>query len=255
MNTMSDSEKLDAILVAMNSITERLGNIEIKLDDLGERMVKIEDRVDGIDEKMNEFEEKNDNCITALETKVSVQDHQQLILKVEQYMDDVRRRNLMSELYDKRLNLLIYGLEESAWETKEKTKIVFNQFLTDGLAIDPSEIHLVDVHRLPQHPLIIRGKHITRPIIIKLPDVFEKTKIMRSLSNLKEFNQNRHERLKTNIGNVFISDHLPKEFQIHKKKLLRKFKEARSEQKKTFWKAVDGEYCLFIDNVKHSPSE
>ena len=64
--------------------------------------------------------------------------------------DQGRKQHLMIDLCNKRLNLLIYGSEDDkAWETKEQSKAIIDDFLLDALQIDPAEIHLVDVHRLP----------------------------------------------------------------------------------------------------------
>ena len=42
----------------------------------------------------------------------------------------------MQESYDKRLNLLIHGIEESDdWETLKKTKKLIHYFMKDGLLI------------------------------------------------------------------------------------------------------------------------
>ena len=139
----------------------------------------------------------------------------------------------MVDLYNKRLNLLIYGFEENeAWETKEQLKAIIDNFLLYALQIDSAEIHLVNVRRLPRYPISFRGKQVTRPIIIKLPKVFEKKKIMDSLPKLKAYNQKRGE-LATSNSSIFISEHQPKEFQNHKKSLMFKFKEAREENKST----------------------
>ena len=74
---------------------------------------------------------------------------------------------------------------------------------------------------------------------------------MNSLPKLKAYNLKRGELAITNLS-IFISDHLPKEFQNHKKSLMSKFKEAREENKSTYWKAVDCEYCLFVEDTKIS---
>jgi len=64
----------------------------------------------------------------------------------------------MKESYDKRLNVLIYGVKEdnnNAWEKRETTVQKFKDFLQDGLKIeDPTDIEYVDIHRLPQHPTV-----------------------------------------------------------------------------------------------------
>ena len=88
----------------------------------------------------------------------------------------------MIDLYNKRLNFFNYGFEDSnAWKTKEQSKAIIDDFLFGLFQIDPAEVHLVDVHRLRRHPVSFRGKQATRPIIIKLPNVFEKKKTMNSL--------------------------------------------------------------------------
>jgi len=46
---------------------------------------------------------------------------------------------LMQESYNKRLNILIHGIEEDenqVWEKRETTNEKFENFLTDGLNID-----------------------------------------------------------------------------------------------------------------------
>ena len=55
---------------------------------------------------------------------------------------------------------------------------------------------------------------------------------MDSLPKLKAYNQKRGEFASSKLS-IFISEHLPKEFQNHKKSLMSKFKEARDENKST----------------------
>ena len=50
----------------------------------------------------------------------------------------------------------------------------------------------------------------------------------------------------TNL-NTYITDHLPATFQEQRKLLLAHYKEVK-KNKKTIWKALDGNYPLFIDN-------
>ena len=75
---------------------------------------------------------------------------------------------------------------------------------------------------------------------------------MNSLLQLKAYNHKRGELATTNLS-IFISEHLPKEFQNHKKSLMPKFKEAREENKSTYRKAVDGKYCLFVEDSRIPP--
>ena len=48
--------------------------------------------------------------------------------------------------------------------------------------------------------------------------------------------------------NTYITDYLPAKFQEQQKLLLPYYKEAKKNKKKTMWKALDGNYTLFIDN-------
>ena len=57
----------------------------------------------------------------------------------------------------------------------------------------------------------------------------------------------RKESGSTNL-NTYITDHLLAKFQEQRKLLLSHYKEAKNNKKKTMWKALDGNYTLFIDN-------
>ena len=86
-------------------------------------------------------------------------------------------------------------------------------------------------------------KKTTRPVIIKLSSVFDKQSIFKAAKNLKNFNQNSNSK-------VYITEHLPAEFMKQKQALLSQFKEARQNNKKTKWRIVHDEYCLFVDETK-----
>ena len=107
-------------------------------------------------------------------------------VKYLEYMaDEAKKGALQQESCNKRLNSLIHGVEEEkelVWEDKTQTLVKLNKFLKEGLQIELSSLQLVDMHRLPQRLLIIRGKRVTRSIIIKLTNASDKHRIM---SNLK----------------------------------------------------------------------
>ena len=70
---------------------------------------------------------------------------------------------LMQDSYNKCLNILFHGIEEDkddAWETNENILKKINDFLTTVLKIDLRDINVVDIHRLPQPPLIMKSKKI-----------------------------------------------------------------------------------------------
>ena len=130
-----------------------------------------------------------------LVNKASKNDFEDLldcIIDLENQAERAKRDSLQRESYCKRFNLLIHGLDESKdspWEPNAETQIIFNEFLTQGLHLDPIEIPLVDIHRLPQRPIVKNRKSFIRPIVIKLLNTADKHKIMKSLGNLKAYNQ------------------------------------------------------------------
>ena len=95
----------------------------------------------------------------------------------------LKKQNLSREFYSKRFKYLIHGIPESSdnvWETRQLTEKLFRKFVAEGLQIkDKNPIKLADIHRLPQHPIYDSNKRkINRPIIVKLMDIFNKTKFL-----------------------------------------------------------------------------
>ena len=78
----------------------------------------------------------------------------------------------MKESYDKRLNMLIHGMQEdnnNVWKKREKTIEKFQNFLKNGLKItNPNEIKFLDIPRLPQQPITKNGRPVHRLIVVKL---------------------------------------------------------------------------------------
>ena len=67
----------------------------------------------------------------------------------------------MQESYNKRLNLLIYGIQEDdkqVWEKRNVTISKLENFLKNGLKIEPDDIEVADIHRLPQNQMMNNGK-------------------------------------------------------------------------------------------------
>ena len=122
------------------------------------------------------------------------------------------------------------------------------QNMQDGQQIEnPSSIAKVDCHRLPQRPVFRNRKKVIRPIIIKLSNAMDKRYLFRQLKHLKTYNSTR--RLPKEKS-AFITEHLPKRFQIKRKQLMPQFKLVRSLYQKTALKAEAGHYNLYVDNVK-----
>ena len=152
-----------------------------------------------------------------LDTKADIDLIKQLkqkIISFKEFQSNYEKALLMKESYNKRLNILIHGIQEdnnNVWEKREKTIEKFQDFLKKGLKIDPNEIKLSDIHRLPQQPITRNGKPVHRPIIVKLLTIHDKNLIFKSAKNLGPYNAMRKESGSTNL-NTYITDHLPAKF-------------------------------------------
>ena len=140
---MSIEAQLDQILVCLETLTKRLDAIDAKYKTANARTNEVEEKFDA---KLNEIERQVKN-------KVCRNEFNHLENQFKKQIDSVYEEKLMKETYDKRLNLLIHGLEES--ETNDQTTKIFHDFLTEGLQIDPTSMNIIDIHRLPQKPIFV----------------------------------------------------------------------------------------------------
>ena len=186
------------------------------------RIERIENKIDNFESRLNQIEstlnkriEKLDNKVKHIPTQDNLIKLENRVKQIEQTLKINKKEELLRELYSKRLNILIHGLDESkeAWETTAQTKTVLTKFFTEGLEIDLNSLSLVDCHRLPQRPIFKEGQKITRPIILKLANAFDKRFIFKAASKLKNYNmQDSGHSLSSNEKtnkSVYITEHLP----------------------------------------------
>ena len=149
-----------------------MSSLEHKLDQILQKLAALEKKVDSCNTRIFKLENKTaalERNLTAKEESIDILDEK--MNKFEKFVLDFENTAIMQESYNKRLNVLIHGIEEdegNAWEKREATVQKFKTFLNDGLNINPDDIELDDIHRLPQHPIKKNGKTMHRPIIVKL---------------------------------------------------------------------------------------
>ena len=80
----------------------------------------------------------------------------------------------------------MHGIKETPWETKEKTIEIFNQFILQGLRLNPNDFCIIDLHQLPQTPITKNGVQSTRPIIVLLLIVPLKNMLSSRLSQISK---------------------------------------------------------------------
>ena len=81
------------------------------------------------------------------------------ILQLRERNRDLEAQIMEKESYDKRLNILIHGIDEEVNEQNLQTRQKFEDLLNYTLEIDPKSIPIVDLHRLPQFPTQKNYKH------------------------------------------------------------------------------------------------
>ena len=178
-----------------------------------------------------------------------------LIAQSEKQQLKASKLKLQNEAYSKRFNDLIHGIPEdpkNPWKSRDSTVKLFHKFLIDGLKFeDFNELPLVDIHRLPQRPVLAvysdKGR-VNRPIIIKLYNSDDKHWLSR-LKFLKSYNDKRYAENRE-AKPVFVTEHLPTPYYEQKKALMSLFKKARNENKKTSWAVINGDYSLLVDGVR-----
>ena len=241
--------KLDQLITLVTNLNAKFDVLDSKVENLSKRLVCLEEKVkDKFAEVDNELKLKTSSAHTdELQGKVSSLEDQ-----LEVLYSDLKKDALMKESYEKRLNILVHGLREteSPWEKREDSLSLFRDFVKDGLKIDdPTSIAVVDAHRLPQRPIFKNGKRICRPLIVKLSTISDKNKIFGHVKNLKNFNEARNLTL-LHDKFVYVSNHLPRDFVLQKKRLYPQYKEALSKNLKPFWRIEDGSYNLYVNNIK-----
>ena len=251
-------KKMDTIISSLIKMEQRLDGIEKEIcknsTKLGEIEKKLNLRCDSIEEQLKEVVDKKsfehlkvkvklveESFVSESNTIAKISDQ---VLQLDERFTKFRKETendlLAKELYDKRFNLLVHGIDENkemAWETRIESEEKLRKFLAEGLQIPSSHaIAIADVHRLPQHAISKQGKRVTRPIIVKLTSYNDKNLIMKSLKNLKKFNAERKEKYGCDVNYIFVTEHLPKEVLLQKKRLIPVFKQAKQLGKKVMWK-------------------
>ena len=258
------ASKLDQVLAAIEQNSARLINLESQFNSFdkqlkaidqkfSERCSTLENGLAALDLNVQEVNDRISVVESSINAKLEEIDEKQEIrtgveAKFEQRLHQLEKENIMHESYSKRLNLLVHGLEErkSEIEIKQQTKSIFETFLTETLELEINAVNIVDLHRLPQHPIKKNGIRINQPVIVKVLTTFDKDIIFQNAAKLRSYNESRD-------SPVYITDHLPKLFYNKKKSLRSQFLAAKKEGKKTKWAAYDGKYCLYIDNKRFEP--
>ena len=225
--------KLDQLFKEVREINIKITNVEAKLDS---SIRRLDQNLERLTEHVNE------------QLQTAFQKISEVEMKLQDQFKTFESKQILSDLYSKKNNLIIHGLPERGEnEKRDKSLQLVKSFLTDQLKIH-QPIAILDAHRLRARKTNDGRPVKSRPLIFKLSNIFDKNLIM---SNLKK--------LKPDVSStrqiVYVNQHLPVSMVKQKAKLYGKFKLARRQNKRTRW-SIDystAEYCLFIDEIKVIP--
>ena len=124
-------QKLNKVLQGIENLTIRLDKLDAKIDSFSLRLTKLE----------KNFDEQSHTLTKNLETKADRADLIALDKRIEKIVTQQNAqevKEVMQESYDKRLNVLLHGIEEkgdSVWETRDVTLQKIHDFMKEGLQI------------------------------------------------------------------------------------------------------------------------
>ena len=188
-----------------------LGTLTYKINDLDQKIEPIYQPSGPAGVKYNEKIKKIEQVVSKSANENDLDEAYKRLYYLEELVRERKAQAIMQESFKKRFNILLHGFKESdksAWETRDETLKIIQNFLREGLKVmQPAEIALTYFHRLPQQPVLKNGKKVNRPIVIKVTNSSDKHFIFSSLKNLKP---NNSKRKLQSLQPHYITEHLPK---------------------------------------------
>lgn len=219
--------------------------IMTKQTELQTDVLNIKSSISTLQADFNEYKVETDGKIQAQDVRITRLETQlaKMVENEEKRIETSRKTRLRDELYSRRFNILIHGIEDQhVWEDKSVALRHVRNFLGEKLKIENAEsIKIIDCHRLPQNPITensrelrnrtVSSKKSPRPIIFKLENDFDCKKVWssESLKNLKDENEKA---AANNLSKVSISRHLPDELRKQRKELVPELIAARRNKQK-----------------------
>lgn len=194
--------KLDQVKEELNVITKKVSDLERAVSDNASRVLEIEN------EKMPHLESKLLEKINVLEKKV-----------------------IEAEIYQRKSNLLFYGIKKAANENVDK--VLRDTFEILGMSkADSQSISLVNAHRLPQRKA---DNDVPQPIIAKFVYMAQRNSVLSSYEN----NYSRSRRSE-NAPRITVRTDLPPPMKTKRNQLAKAAYKMRKEENKSTKITVEG---------------
>ena len=252
-----------------STMTSMNAKLDLLLKNQADNELKLSDRLTAIDNSLKELN-KLPKRVEQLESFQSAQtsanadlailleERDQRINALELKFINLNEANekeaTLKQLYDRRLNLLLHGIPDKAWETPQESKVHVVNFLKNILKLnDADNMGFVDVHRLPANRINAQRsedeKRKRRPIVFKLHTIADRKKIRDELHLLEKYNENKPRNEK-----VSVSIHLPRNLQLQRKALVPEYVKQLKAGKKVMIKVnYDTAEMVIADKSKRTP--
>jgi hypothetical protein len=244
------TKEIESLKLQSTNVTKEIESLQRKTSIMEEKVeqkigISIAMLADQLEEKMNK-------------TLIRVQDNEKTMYQMNSAWErnylvlekKFQRQVILTDLYSKRQNLIIYGIpEKNPNENIQETSQSVVKFIKEQLKIE-QEIKLIDCHRLKKRKneddrSLSGSKLQVTPIIIRLANLFDKDLIFRNLKNLKP-NDGTKQR-------ISVHTQLPTAMYLQKRKLTEKCKSAKLKKQKIRW-MIDyntADYFLEIEGSQY----
>ena len=163
---LTKDEMKDFITTTINALVKELGvRLEKEIDSKIER--KVKDKITEINDRLDSLTFEN------VQLREQLEKVEEKLKSNEAHTQTVMSKSNYNEQYSRKNNIKIMGVKEETNETVEMLEDKICEILNTkaGLTINPRKIHAI--HRIPGKA----GMH--KPVLLKMRNNHEKTKIMR----------------------------------------------------------------------------
>ena len=210
----------------INSKLDKLLNVVCEFDSMKTRLTELEEENRQLKEASeNTATEISDLKTTTVYTCANMDATARELNGLKEEVENLKRRNIKLEAYTRRENIKIFGIEESAGETNEKTEELVRIMLKEKMKIPNDcvdDIHFERVHRMTTRQDRMNSPK-PRAIIVKFSFYQDKEYVWSFVRNLKE----------SGIG---IANDFPREIDKIHGKLYPVLKSAKKAKQKAYFK-------------------
>ena len=208
-------------------LTDFIQNKAVTKDDLKE-LAKTSD-LEALEKKVDEMQKSMETLTQTVASNTAENSKlKNRVTELEDTVKTLKSKEVMREMHDRRRNLLLFGKEESANESKTDCRDFVRGLLTKMRVPNAESITIVDAHRLGK----TKGK---RPIIFSVPDMFIVKNIIDQIPVLKTFD-----------NGLYFRKHLPKAMRDEREKLKGKMKALYDADQQPKWQIDFDNYSSYI---------